>query len=165
MSMAEEPLSPDDAYDRALGVLGDWGAYAEAMNGDGVSDPDTQLANATGRLVAVVVRQLAGHRPVWEHGSWVCPSCVEIAAIGGIARATAPCRFFQDILGEILGPDAVAGPSTSWLQMMTQDGPEPYVGEAAQELERMLGVSSQQARESASLVVRFLSRRPHLQRR
>lgn len=165
MSMADEPLSPDDAYDTVMGILGDWGAYAEAMGGEGTVDAGTQMANSTGRLVAVVVRQLAAHRPVWEHGSWVCPACVEIPAMGGIARATAPCRFAQDAMAEILGPAVVAPPSLGWLQMITQDGPEPYVTLAAQELERMHGVSSGRSRDMAATVVRFLSRQLDLLRR
>lgn len=157
MSDAEQLLPPDEAYDVAVGIFEDWLGYAEQAIGDGtaVEYPISVLANATGRMASLLMGKLAAHRPVYKHGAWVCgSSCVELQQVG-FAHAAAPCAEARSVF-EMLNLHLVEA-APGGLQMIVQDGAEPYVTFVAGELERMHGLTPATARSHASSAVRVIS--------
>jgi hypothetical protein len=149
-------LPPDEAFDAAVAQLQEWLGQAEQAAGDarGVQYPDTVLANAAIRMATLEIRKVVSHRPVYIQSAWVCPLCVELQQVG-FTRAAAPCaeaRAIFEMLGIQLQEAAPGG-----LQMIVQDGAEPYVSLGAAELERMHGLEPVHARTLASSVVRVIA--------
>jgi hypothetical protein len=155
--VTDEQLPPDEAFDTALSILEEWQGIAEQARGDGtyMTHPGSSLASATSRMAVLLTEQVVLHRPSYDEGAWVCPRCVEVQPVG-IVRAEAPCAFARRVFDTLL-PGKSEDPAPGGLQMIFQDGAEPYVSYGAAELERMHGLNPAQARVHASSVVRAIA--------
>lgn len=143
-----EPLRPDDAHATAVSTVSEWGQLAAQASSE-ATDAATVLAVSSGRLAAIVAKQLAQHPPMWLEGRYACPSCVEIHG-AVVVRAAYPCQTVSGIMEETLGLTCAA---PEGMQMVVQDGAEPYLSLAVAELERMHNVHPDQARPYASTVL------------
>lgn len=150
-----QPHSPQDVYDALVSTLADWSDYAEAAVGECLSVSETTvLANAAGRSVAALIAEITGHRPIFQDGRWMCPTCVEAHTV--FVRASAPCLVLRRIYTKVHGTAAFE--HTGAIQLITQEDLEPYVVPAAEELERMHNLPGPTARAHAATVVRALAR-------
>jgi len=156
-----ETLPPDEAFDTAVGILEEYLEHAQHAIGDGttVEHPTTMLAVGIINMAGEFLHQLAVHRPALNHdGTLGCPSCVEMHPVLGMVRAAAPCASALSVLNAVLQTGRVETPAPGGLQVILQDGTEPYVSLGASEVERMCGLSPAQARSASSAVVQAISR-------
>jgi hypothetical protein len=155
--VSDDLLTPDEAYDTAVSILEEWGETAQYALTDAAPGAERTLAAATSGLVMAMLKNIVLHRPLYTEDGWVCPSCVEMHGLG-VCRAQAPCSFTASVFDAVLGFDRVERPTPEGLVAMMQDGPEPYVGQGAAELERMYGMDPAAARTHASSVVHAIAR-------
>lgn len=155
--MPRHRLRPHDAHAAAVSTITEWGQQAEYAYGDGAHmDEHTVLAVSSGRLSSLAAKILAKHPPVWQDGVFVCPACVQIHG-SVMVRVEYPCQAVWDVMEETLGPDEEPAAPRLGLQLVVQDGPEPYLSDAAAELELTHRLDPGPARAYAAAVIAVLT--------